>query len=83
VIEARPGDGTVVIAVRDAGPGVPEADRVMVFEKAFRGVASGQGTGMGLAIAKEIVALHGGRIWIEGVEPHGSRVIMQLPLERP
>jgi two-component system sensor histidine kinase KdpD len=83
VIEARPGEGTVVIAVRDAGPGVPQADRVMVFEKAFRGAASGQGTGMGLAIAKEVVALHGGRIWIEGVEPHGSRVIMQLPLERP
>jgi two-component system, sensor histidine kinase and response regulator len=70
-ISARRASGGVEFRVRDAGPGVPEAQRERVFE---RFVSSGDGAtltnrGLGLAFCKVAVEAHGGRIWIEGATP--------------
>jgi signal transduction histidine kinase len=70
--------------VRDSGPGIPEEDRLRVFEKFQRGrethVEGIPGTGLGLAIAREIVEEHGGRIWIEAAPAGGSSFFFTLPL---
>jgi len=81
-VTARRFDGSVVICVEDSGPGVPDDERQRVFDKFYRGTASGSapsGTGLGLAIAREIVRSHGGRIWVEDVVPHGARFAIALP----
>ncbi len=70
--------------VEDHGPGVPDDEKQQVFEKFFRGAASGVspgGTGLGLAIVREIVRHHDGRVWVEDVDPHGARFVVSLPLE--
>jgi signal transduction histidine kinase len=73
--------------VRDTGPGIPEEDRLRVFEKFQRGrethVEGIPGTGLGLAIAREIVEEHGGRIWIEAAPGGGSIFFFTLPLAQP
>lgn len=70
--------------IEDEGPGIPEQDKSKVFEKFYRGKASGKvpsGTGLGLAVTREIVKFHGGRIWVEDIVPHGARVVISLPRE--
>lgn len=59
-----------VLTVADSGPGVPEEDRELIFEPFYRGDRSG--LGLGLAIAKSIVELHGGRLWVENAPTGGS-----------
>lgn len=70
--------------VEDQGPGIPPEDRERVFDKFYRGSASEKlpsGTGLGLAVSREIVRFHGGKIWVEDVAPHGTRMVVSLPLE--
>ncbi len=64
-IEAAPNDGRVEIRVCDNGPGIDPQYRDKVFELFDRLDDSVPGTGIGLALARRIVELHGGRIWIE------------------
>lgn len=59
-----------ILTVADSGPGVPEEDRELIFEPFYRGDRSG--LGLGLAIAKSIVELHGGRLWVENSPTGGS-----------
>ncbi|MBI2986248.1 MAG: PAS domain S-box protein [Deltaproteobacteria bacterium] len=71
-------DGSnVAVSVQDSGIGIPKADQKRIFEKFEQvSLASPQGvssTGLGLTIAKEIVELHGGRIWVDSNEGEGSR----------
>ena len=80
--------------VDDQGPGIPAADRERVWVRFWRlerdrGSAVA-GTGIGLAVVRELVALHGGRAWAEdgqnGTLPAGGRgvrFVIELPLERP
>ena len=73
----------VVIEVLDEGPGIPEAERSRVFDRfarldAARSSSDG-GAGLGLAIARWIVDLHGGEIHPEAREPHGCRMVLTLP----
>jgi len=72
----------LTICVDDDGPGIPSAERQRVFDRfhrsdAGRGRRSG-GAGLGLAIARSIVALHGGRIWAEDSPLGGARVAFEL-----
>jgi len=77
--------GNIVIHVEDDGIGVPEQDRVAVFEMFRRlhgsdGYAGQGGAGAGLALAKIIVTRHGGSIWMEPAGARGTRVCFTLPL---
>jgi two-component system sensor histidine kinase KdpD len=81
VIRAAAKAGTIEISVQDFGPGIPAKDLSHIFEKYYRVEGSGRvpGTGMGLAIAHDIVEAHGGRIWAESVEGSGSQFFFTLP----
>jgi len=82
-VRARRGGEGVVIEVADEGPGIPEADASRVFERFYRADAARSsqagGAGLGLAIARWIVDLHGGEIHPERREPHGCRMVVTLP----
>jgi len=77
-------EGALRIWVEDEGPGIRPDEREKIFEKFYRGASSSRsasGTGLGLAVAREIVRFHGGRIWVEDVVPHGARFVISLPIE--
>jgi len=82
-VRARRSAAGVVIEVIDEGPGIPDADRTRVFERFYRAdaarAAQDGGAGLGLAIARWIVDLHGGEIHPEPREPHGCRMVVTLP----
>lgn len=86
-IRAQARNGHIYIFVDDAGPGVAEKEREKIFERFTRGEAGahrrqGLGTGLGLALAKERVSLHKGRIWVETAPSGtGARFVVQLPIE--
>jgi signal transduction histidine kinase len=71
------------IAVADEGPGIPAHEVERVFERFYRTdaarTARAGGTGLGLAIARWIVDAHGGAIRAEEREPHGCRMVVELP----
>ncbi|MBS1825551.1 MAG: DUF4118 domain-containing protein [Acidobacteria bacterium] len=73
----------VVFSVSDKGPGVSPEDRVRIFDRYYRGKSALriQGNGMGLAIATEIVDLHGGRIWEENRAEGGACFSISIPLK--
>ena len=75
--------GRVTIEVSDEGPGIDDADATRVFERFYRADAARSarqgGAGLGLAIARWIVDLHGGEIRPERREPHGCRMVIVLP----
>jgi two-component system phosphate regulon sensor histidine kinase PhoR len=74
--------GKVVIAVEDTGVGIAEQDLPRIFERFYKAdrARSGGGTGLGLAIAKHIIQAHGGHIWVESEENHGSTFYLSLPI---
>ncbi len=71
------------LEVVDEGPGIPERDAMRVFERFYRADSarsSGSGgAGLGLAIARWIVELHGGEIHAERLAPHGCRMVATIP----
>jgi two-component system sensor histidine kinase VicK len=72
----------VQLSVTDEGMGIPAADRARIFEKFFRGTDAASaigGTGLGLAVAREIVTSHGGRIDVESELGRGSTFTVRLP----
>jgi signal transduction histidine kinase len=72
----------VQLSVTDEGMGIPAADRAHIFEKFFRGTDAASaigGTGLGLAVAREIVTSHGGRIDVESEPGRGSTFTVRLP----
>jgi signal transduction histidine kinase len=83
-VELGTAGGDVVVKVRDRGIGIPAAEHRQIFEKFVRGTAakaaSIQGTGIGLAMAREILRAHGGEIAVESEEGQGSTFIVRLPV---
>ncbi|NNK47709.1 MAG: histidine kinase, partial [Gemmatimonadetes bacterium] len=76
--EARPGKH--VVFVRDNGVGINPADLERVFDVFRRLDSRGTGTGVGLAMARRIVEMHGGRIWAESEgKGAGSIFMLELP----
>jgi two-component system phosphate regulon sensor histidine kinase PhoR len=80
----RYSEGSVVVEVTDTGIGIAKGDLPHIFERFFKADKSraGQGTGMGLAIAKHIVETHGGKIWAQSEEEKGSIFSFSLPSNR-
>ena len=82
-VRARRTADTVTIEVLDDGPGIAAADAERVFERFYRAdtarASSDGGAGLGLAIARWIVDLHGGEIHPEPRDPHGCRMVVTLP----
>jgi GAF domain-containing protein len=82
-VTAKAVNGHFNFSVADTGPGIPEQERTRIFEQ-FHQVDSSLtkaagGTGLGLSIAKQIVEMHGGRIWVESTVGKGSTFQMEIP----
>jgi signal transduction histidine kinase len=76
-LEARAADGMVELGVADSGPGVPPDLRERIFEPFF--TTRPRGTGLGLAVARQIVEAHGGRIVVGERPGGGARFTIRLP----
>jgi signal transduction histidine kinase len=86
VVRAERAEGMTEISVADTGIGIAAADQEAIFEE-FRQVGTDyarkrEGTGLGLALARRFVELHGGRIWVKSALGQGSTFTFTLP-ERP
>jgi signal transduction histidine kinase len=82
-VGARAVRGGVCFEVDDDGPGIPDAEAERVFERFYRADSARSsddgGAGLGLAIARWIVDLHGGDIHSERRDPHGCRMVAVVP----
>jgi signal transduction histidine kinase len=84
-VAAVPNGGSVEVSVRDTGVGIAPEDHEAVFEE-FRQVgasaAKQEGTGLGLALARKFIELHGGKIWVKSQVGAGSTFTFTLPFQR-
>jgi signal transduction histidine kinase len=82
-VSATQANGEVKVSVADTGPGIAADDLDRIFEE-FQQTEAGarehQGTGLGLAVSKRFVEMHGGRIWCESEPGRGSTFRFTLPL---
>ena len=73
----------VCVTVTDTGPGITPESRHLIFERLYQSPnsvdSSRKGLGLGLFIAKELITLHGGRIWVSSNEGLGSTFSLTLP----
>jgi signal transduction histidine kinase len=78
-------DGTVEVSVADTGVGIAPEDQEAVFEE-FRQVGTAdkkvEGTGLGLALSRKFIELHGGKIWVKSQVGQGSTFTFTLPVRR-
>lgn len=74
----------VELVVRDSGPGIPVEERQRIFEHGVRLArdAGLPGSGLGLAVVREFVTLHGGRIAVEDSAGGGNTMVVSLPVDR-
>ena len=82
-LKANKGDGELLVEIEDSGIGIPESEQSKLFEPYYRVEADRRqfpGLGLGLALCKQIVELHGGRIWVESQPGKGSVFAFSLPL---
>ena len=84
VLGVRPHDQEVIVWVRDHGIGIPQETLPKIFDRFFR-VENGMtrtisGTGLGLALVKEVVSAHKGRVWVESTFGQGSTFFFTLPV---
>ena len=71
----------VEISVRDNGNGIPESIKEKIFQPFFTTKPTGQGTGLGLSLAYDIVKAHGGELKVETKESEGTTFIIQIPIQ--
>ena len=80
-VHLRQADDGYEIAIRDFGPGIPEAELPYVKQKFYKGSSKARGSGIGLAVCDEIVHRHGGTLTIENAQGGGTVVTIWLPLK--
>jgi len=84
-VRAALNDNTVEVAVADTGVGIAPEDQEAVFEE-FRQVGTAdkkvEGTGLGLALSRKFIELHGGQIWVKSQMGRGSTFTFMLPVRR-
>jgi signal transduction histidine kinase len=81
-ISAEADNGHVRVEIRDEGMGIPLSQQPQIFTKFFRGDAAASGitgTGLGLAVSRDIVESHGGRIGFTSAEGEGTTFFVELP----
>jgi two-component system, NtrC family, sensor kinase len=81
-VRSAQANGEVRVSVADTGPGIAAEDQERIFEEFQQtevGVRQREGTGLGLALSKRLVELHGGRIWVESEPGKGSTFVFTLP----
>ena len=82
-VELTVGPGQIRLAVADEGPGIPSEDRERIWGGFYRldreRKSAVAGTGIGLAVIRELAALHGGRSWVESNGNGGARFVVEFP----
>lgn len=82
-VEVKQEDGMIQTSVVDTGCGIPFEEQQYIFERFYRGQSSemkNRGAGLGLAITKSLVELHGGSIWVESIPGECTRFCFILPV---
>jgi two-component system, OmpR family, sensor histidine kinase KdpD len=83
-ITAARDDSTLILSVRDRGPGLAQGEETKVFEKFYRGARKRPGgLGLGLAIARQLVEAHGGKISARNRDDGGAEFSIRLPIGEP
>jgi signal transduction histidine kinase len=82
-VRAAPSNGAVEVSVNDSGVGIAPEDQEAIFEE-FRQVGTAakkvEGTGLGLALSRKFIELHGGRIWVHSEVGVGSTFTFTIPM---
>ena len=75
---------SIVVRIDDDGPGIPNEDLEQVFTPFYRGEESRSrdtgGVGLGLAVTRDIIKVHHGKITLSNLRPHGLRVVVEFKL---
>jgi signal transduction histidine kinase len=82
-LRAREENGSIVVEVQDTGYGIPEEEQRRLFRPYHRQIGDREhlsGLGLGLALCKNLVQLHGGRIWVRSQEGKGSTFSFSIPI---
>ena len=77
-------EASVQVCVADTGCGIPADELDTIFERFYRSPAGpheSKGAGLGLAITKSLVELHGGKIWVESIQGKGSKFFVTFPAQ--
>ena len=72
-------EGSVVVSIRDHGPGIPEDELSLVKKKFYKGSSKARGSGIGLSVCDEIVSMHEGKLTLENAPGGGTLVTVRLP----
>jgi signal transduction histidine kinase len=80
VVKSPSGDLGVEISVKDNGPGIPDSIKDKIFQPFFTTKPTGQGTGLGLSLAYDIVKAHGGKLEVISLESQGAEFCIRLPI---
>ena len=84
-VGAKPVNGSIEVSVSDTGVGIAPEDQEAVFEE-FRQVGTAEkkveGTGLGLALSRKFIELHGGKIWVKSQVGAGSTLTFSVPVRR-
>jgi signal transduction histidine kinase len=85
LIQAHQTDGQVMVSISDTGIGIAPEDQARIFQRFEQGTLENgrrpNGAGLGLALSKEFVEMHGGTIWAESVLHKGSTFTFTLPIQ--
>ena len=86
-MEIEDQEGMIQVTITDTGIGVPDEALSHIFEEFYRAenarATERDGTGLGLAFAKQVVEQHGGRIWVRNNPQGGSTFVFTLPKNPP
>lgn len=81
-VEAENDEDFVYIKIRDEGIGIPKEDLDHIYEKFFKGKSKKSGSGIGLAISKELMNLHRGELKVESEVDVGTTITLVLPIKK-